>query len=100
VLLAGFDLVDLFDSEEIDGVYRQAIKGVGRQGDHIALAQAGDNIVDPVRLGFIGMDAQDLRGQEGLPQFPVADAIETKTITACRGGQVELSHVPGLGSSR
>jgi hypothetical protein len=42
----------------IDG---QAIEGVGRQGNYVAFAQTGDDIVDPVWLWFIGMDAQDLR---------------------------------------
>jgi hypothetical protein len=31
------------------------------------LTQAGDDVIDPVRLGFIGMDAQNFRGQSGLP---------------------------------
>ena len=70
VLLAGLDLVNLLDRVEIDRVDGQAVEGVGRQGNDIAFAQTGDDIVDPVRLGFIGMDAQHLRGQEGLPQFP------------------------------
>jgi hypothetical protein len=55
---------------QIHRVHRKTVEGVGGHGDYVALAQAGDDVVDPVRLGFIGMDAQDLRGQEGLPQFP------------------------------
>jgi len=54
VFLAGFDLVNLLDGGEIDRVNRQPIKGIGGQCDDVALAQAGDNVVDPVRLRFIG----------------------------------------------
>jgi hypothetical protein len=46
---------------EIHWIDSQAVKGVGWQGNYISLAQTGDDIVDPVRLWFIGMDAQDLR---------------------------------------
>ncbi len=69
VLLAGLDPVDLLDGGEIDRVHSQAVEGVGRQSDNIALAETGDDVVDPVRLGFVGMDAQNFRGQSGLPWF-------------------------------
>jgi hypothetical protein len=69
VFLAGFDSVDLLDSGEVHRVHSQAVEGVGRQCNYIAFAEAGDDVVDPVRLGFVGMDAQDFRGQSGLPWF-------------------------------
>ena len=68
--LPGFDLVDLFNRMQIDRIHCQPIESVRGQRNNIALAQAGDNIVNPVWLGLIGMDAQDLRGQNVLPQFP------------------------------
>jgi len=70
VFVAGLDLVDLLDRMKIHRIDSQAVEGVGGQGNDIALAQTGDDIVDPVRLGFIGMDAQHLREQGGLPLYP------------------------------
>jgi len=55
---------------QVHRVNCQPVESIGRQRNYVALSQAGDNIVNPVWLGFIGMDAQDLRGQEALPQFP------------------------------
>ena len=72
MLLTAFNAVDVFDGVEVDGVYGKAIKSVGGHRDNIALAKTGDNVVNPVWLGLVGMDAQDFRGQEGLPQFPQA----------------------------
>ncbi len=70
VLLAGLDLVDLLHGVQVHRVHGQAVKGVGRQRDHTAFAQAGDDVIDPVWLGFIGMNAQNFRRQSGLPRFP------------------------------
>jgi hypothetical protein len=70
MLLAGFDLVDLFDCVQIHRVDSQTVKRVGRQRDNIALLQAGDDVIDPVWLGFIGMDTQNFRGQSDLPRCP------------------------------
>jgi hypothetical protein len=46
---------------QIDGIDGEAVEGIGWQGDDVTLPQTGDDIVDPVRFRFIGMDAQDLR---------------------------------------
>jgi hypothetical protein len=70
VLLPGLDLVDTLDCAKVHGIDRKAIKGVRGKGYNVTFSQAGDDIVDPVWLGFIGMDAQDFRGQESLPRFP------------------------------
>jgi hypothetical protein len=70
VFLAGLDLVDLLHGAQIHRVDGQTVKSIRRQGNNIAFVQTGDNVVYPVRLGFIGMDAQYLRRQEGLPRFP------------------------------
>jgi hypothetical protein len=67
VLLPGFELIDLLDSAEVDGVDSQPIEGVGGHRDEIPLAQTGNNVIDPVRLGLIGMDTQYLRGQMAYP---------------------------------
>jgi len=70
LFLPAFQAVDTLDGVEIYRVDGQAVKGVGRHGNDVALAQARDDVVDPVWLWFVGMDAQDFRGQEGLPQYP------------------------------
>jgi len=80
VLLAGLDLVDLLDGMEIDGVDRQPLKGVGRQGDDTAFSQARDDVIDPVRLRFFGMDAQNLRRQ-GLPRFPMKKGLQRRKLS-------------------
>jgi hypothetical protein len=77
VLLPGFDLVDSFHRMQINGVNGQTVEGIGWQGHDVALAQARDDVIDPVWLGFVGMDAQDLRGQENLPQFPEFTAAKS-----------------------
>jgi hypothetical protein len=70
MLLPRLDPVDLLHGIKVHRVYRQTIESIGRQSDNIALAEAGDDVVDPVRLGFVGMDAQYFRGQSSLPWFP------------------------------
>ena len=57
VLLARFDLVDLLDGVQVDRVDGQTVERVSRQSDDTAFTQAGDDVIDPVRLGFVGMDA-------------------------------------------
>ena len=69
MFLAGFDLVNALDGVEIYGVDGETVKGVGGHGDDVAFLQTGNDVIDPVCLGFIGMDAQDLRGQVGLPRI-------------------------------
>ena len=69
LLLAALEPVDALDGMQIYGVHGEAVESVGGQGDDVTLAQARDNVVDPVWLGLIGMDAQDFRGQEGLPRL-------------------------------
>ena len=39
-------------------------------GDHVAFAKTRHDVIDAVWLRLVGMDAQDFRGQEVLPQFP------------------------------
>ena len=70
MFLAGFDPVDALNGMQIDRVNSKPIKGVRRQRDNVAFAQTRDDVADPVWLRFIGMDAQNFRGQEGLPRFP------------------------------
>jgi len=69
LLLAALDAVDIFDRVEIYWIDRETVEGVGGHGDDIALAQARNDVFDPVWLGLVGMDAQDFRGQEGLPRL-------------------------------
>ena len=84
VLLAALELVDVLDGVKIYGVDRQAVEGVGGQRDDIALAQARDDVVDPVWLGLVGMDAQNFRGQEGLPRFSRgASAVNWHPVIGC-----------------
>jgi hypothetical protein len=64
VLLARFDLVNSLDSLEIDRIDGETVEGIRGESDNVAFAQTGNDVIDPVRLRFIGMDAQDLRGQE------------------------------------
>jgi hypothetical protein len=70
VLLPALKPIDTFDRVQVYGVDGQTVESVGGQGNDIAFAQTGDNVINPVWLGFIGMDAQNFRGQEGLPRFP------------------------------
>ena len=64
MLLPRLDLVDPLHGVQVYRIDGKPVKSVGRQGDNVAFAQTGDDVVDPVGLGFIGMDAQNLRGQE------------------------------------
>jgi len=57
MFLAGFNFVNLLNRVQIHRVYSQTVKRIGWHRDNIALPQAGDNVVDPVGLGFVGMDA-------------------------------------------
>jgi hypothetical protein len=81
VFLPALDLVNALNCLQINGIDSKSIESVGRYGDHVAFAQTGDDIVDPVSLWFIGMDAQNLRGQEGLPQFPVFIRPQRRKLT-------------------
>jgi hypothetical protein len=47
----------LLDGEKVHWIYGQAVERVGGQSNHTAFAQAGDDVIDPVWLGFIGMNA-------------------------------------------
>ena len=77
VLLPALEPIDTFDRVQVYGVHGQTVKSIGGHGNDIAFAQTGDNVVNPVWLGLVGMDAQNFRGQEGLPRFP-------QTIHNCR----------------
>ena len=68
VLLPAFELVNLLHRAQVHRVHGQPIKRIGGQGNHVALAQAGNDVIDPVCLRLIGMDAQNLRGQETYPR--------------------------------
>jgi len=57
MFLAGFDFINLFNRKKIHRVHCQSVKRIGGQRDNIALPQAGDDVVDPVGLRFVGMDA-------------------------------------------
>jgi len=66
VFLAGLDLVDLLYGAKVDGIDGEPVEGVGGEGNDFAFTQAGHDVVDPIRLRFIGMDAQNLRQQGRL----------------------------------
>jgi hypothetical protein len=89
VLLPGLDLVNTLDRMQIHRIDREAVKGVCRQGYYVTFSQTGDNVIDPVWLGFIGMDAQDFRGQEVYLCTRIAEATKTEAITAPAAVQVE-----------
>jgi hypothetical protein len=57
MFLAGFNLVNLLNRIQVHWIYGQAVKGIGRHRNDVTLPQAGDNVVDPVGLRFVGMDA-------------------------------------------
>ena len=57
MFLPALDAVNALDGVEIYRVYGKTVEGVGGHGDYVALAQTGDYVVNPVWLGFIGMDA-------------------------------------------
>ena len=63
MLLPRFDLVDLLDRMQVYRIDREAIEGVGRQGNDVALLEAGDDVFDAIRLWFVGMNPQNLRRQ-------------------------------------
>src|SRR5581483_5607880 len=78
VLLPGLELINALNGAQVHRIDGKSVKSIGRQSDDISLTQAGDDVIYPVLLGFIGMDAQDFRGQEGPPQFP---GFASKTST-------------------
>jgi hypothetical protein len=63
VLLPGLDLVNLLDRVQIHRVDGQAIESIRWQRDNVTLAKTGDDVFDAFGLWFVGMDAQNLRGQ-------------------------------------
>ena len=48
LLLAALDAVDVFDGVEVDGIHGKAIKSVGGHRNDVALAQTGDDVINPV----------------------------------------------------
>ena len=63
MLQARFDLVDLLDCVQIYRIDREPIKCIGRHCHNIALTKAAYDVLDALLLWFIGMDAQNFRGQ-------------------------------------
>jgi hypothetical protein len=63
MLLPRLDLVNLLNRLQIHRIDSQAIKGVCRQRNHVALPETRDDVLNTFGLWFVGMDPQDFRGQ-------------------------------------
>ena len=64
---AGLELVDAVDGLEIDGIDGEAVEGVGGEGDDVSAVEAGDDLVDKLGFGLVGMDAECFGRQNLAP---------------------------------
>ena|SRR5947207_3008220 len=94
MLLPRLELIDLLHRVQVHGVDSQPIKGVRRYRDEIALPQAGHDVVNPVCLGLIGMDTQNLRGQKTYPVNECVVNSETITSTLCGASDASAARCP------
>ena len=60
---AGLDVVDAVDGPEIDRVDGEAVEGVGGKRDDVAGVEAGDDVIDELWFGFVGMNTESLGRQ-------------------------------------
>ena len=60
---AGFEFVDTVDGAEIDGVDGKTVEGVGGEGHDVAAVETGDDLIDELGLGLVGMDTKDFSRQ-------------------------------------
>lgn len=90
------ELVDMLYGPQVYRVYRQSIKCVGRHGDNFASAQARHNILHPIRLRFIRMDAQNFCVQRYLHFGNVLapDVEESSVIGAAPRAGVKIAPMP------
>jgi hypothetical protein len=63
----------MLDRAQVHGVHRQAIEGVGRQGDTIAAPQALCDLLDKKRLRLVRMNAKHFCDQRC--KSPNSDSI-------------------------
>jgi len=64
---AGFEFVDAVDGAEIDGVDGEAVEGIGGEGHDVAAIETGDDLIDELGLGLVGMNAEDFSRQNLAP---------------------------------
>jgi hypothetical protein len=71
---AGFEIVDALDGAEIDGVYGEAVEGARRQRDDVAAVEAGDDLVDELGFGFVGVNEEGF-SRQSLAPVPSEDGV-------------------------
>jgi len=87
---------------QIDGVNRQAIKRVRGQSDNIPLSQAGNDVLNALRLWFVGMDPQYFRGQwiyltVGSPGAPATDPLQSRKVVRLQQMAIRIVQSKGNG---
>jgi len=79
----GFDVVDALDGAEVDGVDGEAVEGASGQRDDVAAVEAGDDLVDKLRFGFVGMNEEGF-SRQSLAPVPGEDGVAVEESETTR----------------
>ena len=85
---ARLDFVNAVDRPQIDGIDRQAVKGVRGKTDNTTAAQAGDDVFDTFRFRFVRVNAKDFRRQDFSRKFELRRLHWLAGTTSGRGGKI------------